>query len=35
MAEYLGRPRQLTLELLEAACDGYFVDDRETPAVYV
>jgi SpoVK/Ycf46/Vps4 family AAA+-type ATPase len=35
LAEYLGRPRQLTLDLLEAACDGYFVDDRETPAVYV
>ena len=26
-AEYVGAPRELTYELLEAACDGYFVDD--------
>ena len=30
-AEYAGQPRQLTLALLEAACDSYFVDDRDTP----
>ena len=28
-AEYLGEPRELTPELLEAACAGYFVDDTE------
>jgi predicted ATPase with chaperone activity len=28
-AEYLGEPRALTLELLEAACAAYFVDDTE------
>jgi hypothetical protein len=28
-AEYLGEPRQLTPELLEAACAAYFVDDTE------
>ena len=28
-AEYLGRPRQLTPDLLRAACDSYFVDDSE------
>jgi hypothetical protein len=28
-AEYLGEPRELTPELLEAACDAYFVDDTE------
>jgi hypothetical protein len=28
-AEYLGSPRELTYELLEAACAGYFVDDTE------
>jgi predicted ATPase with chaperone activity len=33
-AEYLGQGRRLTLELLLAACDSYFVDDRETPAEY-
>jgi Flp pilus assembly pilin Flp len=26
-AEYVGAPRGLTYELLEAACAGYFVDD--------
>jgi predicted ATPase with chaperone activity len=29
LAEYLGQPRQLTPELLRAACDSYFVDDSE------
>jgi hypothetical protein len=33
LAEYHGWPRQLTPALLEAACDGYFVDDRELPVV--
>jgi SpoVK/Ycf46/Vps4 family AAA+-type ATPase len=28
LAEYLGAPRELTSELLEAACDSYFVDDE-------
>ena len=28
-AEYLGEPRELTPELLEAACAAYFVDDTE------
>jgi predicted ATPase with chaperone activity len=28
-AEYLGEPRQLTPELLDLACAGYFVDERE------
>ena len=30
LAEYLGRPRQLSADLLRAACDSYFVDDSET-----
>ena len=34
LAEYLGRDRQLTLELLLEACQSYFVDDRETPTEY-
>jgi predicted ATPase with chaperone activity len=34
LAEYLGQGRQLTLDLLTAACDSYFVDDRETPTEY-
>jgi SpoVK/Ycf46/Vps4 family AAA+-type ATPase len=34
LAEYLGQPRALTPELLDAACAGYFVDDRELPASY-
>jgi predicted ATPase with chaperone activity len=29
LAEYLGQPRELTPELLRAACDSYFVDDSE------
>ena len=31
---YLERPAHVTPDLLEAACDSYFVDDREEPAVY-
>jgi predicted ATPase with chaperone activity len=31
-AEYIGQPPRLTNELLEAACDGYFVDDTENNA---
>ena len=34
MGRYLDQPRRLTPELLEAACDSYFVDDEETSAVY-
>jgi len=34
MAKYLGKPRQLTAELLEAACEGYFVDDAEAAPTY-
>jgi predicted ATPase with chaperone activity len=34
LADYLGEPRHLTYELLEAACAGYFVDDSEIPAVH-
>ena len=33
LAEYLGQPRQLTTELLEAACTSYFVEDQELAAV--
>ena len=29
LADYRDQPRQLTPELLEAACAGYFVDERE------
>jgi hypothetical protein len=32
-AEYMGAAPQLTPELLEAACDGYFVDDTENSTV--
>ncbi|HXW05674.1 MAG TPA: hypothetical protein VD833_10615 [Vicinamibacterales bacterium] len=35
LAGYLNRPSHLTTDLLEAACDTYFVNDREEPAVYV
>jgi hypothetical protein len=35
LAEYLGEPRKLTLELLEEACAGYFVDDNESAVTYV
>jgi predicted ATPase with chaperone activity len=34
LADYLDQPRQLTYELLEAACAGYFVDDTDVPVVY-
>jgi hypothetical protein len=34
LASYRNRPAHVTLDLLEAACDSYFVDDREEPAVY-
>ena len=33
LAEYLGEPRQLTPELLEGACAGYFVADEEPAPV--
>ena len=35
LASYLNRPPHLTMELLEAACNSYFVNDREDVAVYV
>jgi predicted ATPase with chaperone activity len=35
LAEYHGAPRQLTRELLDAACAAYFVDERETAISYV
>ncbi len=34
LASYLNRPPHLTMELLEAACNSYFVNDREDVAVY-
>jgi predicted ATPase with chaperone activity len=34
LAEYLAVPRRLSRELLEAACAGYFVDERESAVVY-
>jgi hypothetical protein len=34
LAEYLGEPRRLTAELLEAACATYFVEDEEPAAVH-
>jgi predicted ATPase with chaperone activity len=34
LAEYLGQERRLTFELLTAACNSYFVDDRELPTEY-
>jgi len=33
LAGYFGRPRELTLDLLRAACDSYFVSDGPDPAV--
>jgi Magnesium chelatase, subunit ChlI len=33
-ASYLGEPRQLTNDLLEAACASYFVDDTEAAPVF-
>jgi hypothetical protein len=29
LAEYRDEPRQLTAELLEAACDSYFADEEQ------
>lgn len=29
LADYLNEPRGLTFELLQSACDGYFIDDGE------
>jgi predicted ATPase with chaperone activity len=34
LASYLNRPPHVTADLIEAACNSYFVDDREEPAVY-
>jgi SpoVK/Ycf46/Vps4 family AAA+-type ATPase len=34
LADYRGEPRQLSSDLLEAACAGYFVDERESRVVY-
>jgi hypothetical protein len=34
LAEYLGEPRCLTTELLQAACAGYFVEEAEPTPVY-
>ena len=34
LAQYLGRERSLTLDLLTAASDSYFVNDREMPTEY-
>jgi len=34
LADYLGEPRALTYELLEAACTGYFVHDSEQAPAY-
>jgi hypothetical protein len=34
LAEYLAAPRQLSRELLQAACASYFVDERESPVAY-
>ena len=34
LASYLDRPSHLTADLIEAACNTYFVNDREEPAVY-
>ena len=35
LADYLGRERRLTDDLLDAACRSYFVHDREVPSTYV
>jgi predicted ATPase with chaperone activity len=35
IASFLGEPRRLTPELMDAACRSYFVHDRELPATYV
>jgi predicted ATPase with chaperone activity len=34
LADYYGKPPELTKEVLEAACASYFVDDREAPPSY-
>ena len=34
LAQYLGKERGLTLDLLTAASDSYFVNDREMPTEY-
>ena len=34
LASYLGQPPHLTTELLEAACNSYFVEEREESVVY-
>ena len=34
LAEYLGEPPYLTNELLQGACEGYFVSDEEPAPVY-
>jgi len=34
LASYLGRPAHLTFDLLQAACNSYFVNDREVSSVY-
>jgi len=34
LAEYYGKPAELTLDVLEAACASYFVDDHEAPPAY-
>jgi predicted ATPase with chaperone activity len=33
LAEYHGRPRHLTTDLLETVCESYFVEDRDPPTV--
>ena len=34
LADYLDRPAELSTDLLEAACQAYFVDDREAAPTY-
>jgi predicted ATPase with chaperone activity len=34
LAEYLDRPPEVSMDLLEAACHAYFVDDREATPTY-
>jgi len=34
LASYLDRPAHLTPDLLEAACNSYFVNDRQESVVY-
>jgi len=35
LADYRGEARRLTSELLRAACEGYFVEEHESPVSYV